>query len=43
MRFVIGAESVRCLLIAKITNLLDLPPSVSLPAHEEEMVFCVPV
>ena len=43
MRFVIGAESVRFLLIAKITNLLDLPPSVSLPAHEEEMVFCVPV
>ena len=43
MRFVIGAESVRFLLIAKITNLLDLPPSVSLPAHEEEMIFCVPV
>ena len=43
MRFVIGAESVRFLLIAKIPNLLDLPPSVSLPTHDEQMIFCVPV
>jgi len=34
MRFVIGAESVRFLLIAKVPNLY-LSPSLSRPAHDE--------
>src|ERR1700684_2188380 len=39
MWFVVGTVAERLLIVAKVPNLLHLPPAISFAAHDEQMIF----